>query len=133
MDLLFTLHSALDTFEQTPVDGKSRQRKTYLGLRNLVDGYAVYGHYSNSLIKTIVILEAPTELLDDVLVERYLKELYSTYVDTISNPFFDIGASLEEKQPVVGSRGRPLAYPELQKSFSSRIDATVTGAILAKN
>ena len=59
---------------------------------NLVDGFAVYGYLSNTLIKTILVLDAEQHkyaVPNDTVMEDLLRSLYFAYVEVVSNPFFE--------------------------------------------
>jgi len=137
LDLLFTVHSALDSFEETMLPGRKAARKSYLGLLNLIDGQAVYGFLSNTLVKTIVVLDVAASgfaVPSDTVMEDLLKRLYNCYVATISNPFFELGTPLQAPSAKGGdapAAGSHEAQLELQRSFERRISAVVQAAVIA--
>ncbi|GBG33979.1 Trafficking protein particle complex subunit 2-like protein [Hondaea fermentalgiana] len=145
LDLLLVIHSALDAIDELRTNRRRGSRKSYLGLLNLVDGYAVFGHASNSLVKTMVVLDAEAcgyAVPDDAVMEAYLSSLYNAYVDTVSNPFLELGSALQlgnegdekgaamnEESPegvLIGPPGRKTArHPELLQGFEELVESLV--------
>jgi hypothetical protein len=136
LDLVLLVHSALDGFEEAA--GKSNARKNYLGLLALVDGLAVFGLLSNSMIKTILVLDAQAAgyaLPSDSQVEALLRRLYACYVEAISNPFLEIGAPMQllegEESDLLVDPARAPRHPELLRSFEAGIQAIISSAQLS--
>lgn len=136
MDLLFVLNGALDSFDEAMASSAGRRtaRKSYLGLLNLIDGFAVYGYLSNTLVKTVVVLDAEPNgfaVPSDTVTESFLRRLYFAYVETVSNPFFDVfdfdGGEFIGDVPEKQSKSR---YPELQINFHESIIKLVEQANL---
>jgi hypothetical protein len=136
LDLILLLHSALDGFEEAA--GKPNARKNYLGLLALVDGLAVFGLLSNSMVKTILVLDAQAvgyALPSDSQVEALLRRLYACYVETISNPFLEVGSPLLLPEggdsDLLVDPARAPRHPELLRSFEASIQAIVSSAQLS--
>lgn len=113
--------------------GRRSSRKAYLGLLNLVDGFAVFGHLSNTLVKTVVVFDAePTNyvLPSDVQMEALFKNLYGAYVEAVSNPFLDVSSSLQAQSDDVEciNPAQKPRYPELLEGFRLRVVSIVQSA-----
>uniref|UniRef100_A0A7S2WSV4 Trafficking protein particle complex subunit n=1 Tax=Mucochytrium quahogii TaxID=96639 RepID=A0A7S2WSV4_9STRA len=124
LDLLFVIHSALDAVEESQASSMRASRKCYLGLLSLIDGYAVYGYLSNTLIKVIVVLDAQPNAYvvpNDAAMEAYLKKLYFIYVDAVSNPFFEMNSCFQVDEVSNLDPSKMPRYPELMISFHNRI------------
>merc|ERR1712131_55496 len=80
----FISHSSLDIlFEKL-----NETREAYLGLLYENESYKVYGYCSTSKVKILAIYgnQLPTR---DNEAKHLLKSLHLSYIDVISNPFYD--------------------------------------------
>jgi len=91
---------------------------------NLIDGCAVYGFVSNSLIKVIIVIDAEATdyvVPEDTDMENLVKKLYKFYVDAASNPFLEINSQLQQESEEAEYVLSGPKYPELVSKFDQGI------------
>mmetsp|Transcript_165 Transcript_165/g.262 ORF Transcript_165/g.262 Transcript_165/m.262 type:complete len:122 (-) Transcript_165:57-422(-) len=106
---------------------RKTSRETYLGLLSLVGGLAVFGSVSNTLVKTIVVVDVAPQFTmpDDVTIDAFLKRLYLAYVRTTCNPFVNLGSTLSTLPSGDPACTENKAQPEFVASFQKQVKSLV--------
>lgn len=113
------MHSALDIIDERKKKASSGSPSTfdlYLGQLLQVDDYRVFGHYSNTHIKTVVLCESLSEATD-AAVRDVVLTLRGLYIAAIQNPFFATERPLE-------SASFRRKVQQLMQQFNARVAKT---------
>lgn len=89
LNMQMIVHSSLDIVEERKRKTSSSAPSTfdlYLGQLLQVDEYKVFGHYSNTHMKTIIVCDAATDASDGATKDIILS-LRNLYILAVQNPF----------------------------------------------
>ena len=93
IELLLTMNNSLDDVDEYIEKSKTVQSKSLAsGLIGILDGYAIYGYFTNSFKKILLYIDVKYCMMNQIsesIIENTLIELYSAYILFISNPFFE--------------------------------------------
>lgn len=99
LQLQMIAHSSLDIVEEKRKKLTSSKQTMgidcYLGLLCAIDDYKVFGYYSNTHVKTIVICESLTA---DNQARDFINTVNSLYITHSLNPFQRAGKPIKSKQ-----------------------------------
>ena len=116
LNILMIMHSSLDIVDERKKKASLAAPSTfdlYLGPLLQVDDYRVFGHYSNTHIKTVVLCEGVSETAD-AAVRDVVLALRGLYISAIQNPFLMTDKPMES----LSFRRR---VQQLIETFNSRI------------
>jgi len=93
----YIVHTSLDIVEERASRGSTAD-DMFLGLLCPIEDYRVYGFITNTQVKLIVVLEEVAVAVREAEVKIFMERFHRLYVDTMSNPFVEIGAKITSKQ-----------------------------------
>ena len=91
----YIVHTSLDIVEERASKGASAG-DMFLGLLCPIEDYRVYGFITNTQVKLIVVFEEVS--VREAEVKLFMERFHMLYVDTMSNPFVEIGAKITSNQ-----------------------------------
>lgn len=91
----YTIHTALDVVEEKTK--RMENKDLYLGLLYLIEDYRIYGFITNTKMKIIIIIETSNQQYHDTEIKIMFKKLHSCYINTVCNPFYEIGTQIKSK------------------------------------
>jgi Sedlin, N-terminal conserved region len=107
--VLFSALDAVDERRKKAVASAPATFDLYLGQLLQMDDYKVFGHYSTTHIKTLVLCDSSTDA-NDASVREVIMNFRNTYANVVQNPFLNV-----EKGPLSSRR----LHEEVSAAFAA--------------